>query len=254
MTKKRLVVANWKMYLSTPTEAKAYVTVLRRYTRSFAGVEAWIAPAVTLLPTLVLALKKSTIRVGAQTVSAYKDGAHTGDVSAAMLKGAGAKFVIVGHSERRAEGESEEEVRMSLARAVEADLTAVLCVGEKERDDSGNYFGVISAQLNSALQGFPRASASKLVVAYEPVWAIGKAGDKAMSPSELQEMHIFVRKVLADTLGRERALAVPILYGGSIEPENARAHVEEGGVSGFLVGHASADPKSFAAILSACRK
>ena len=244
--KKRLVIANWKMYIESPEEAKKFVATLKRKATSLSGVEAWVAPPFTLLPAL------RGVKLGGQAVSA-NIGAHTGEVSAAMLKEAGASFVIVGHSERRASGDTNEQVHAQLAAAAGARLAPVLCVGESERTADGAHFNFIQEQLASALRG-AQSLAGKLVVAYEPVWAIGKTAKDAMQPGEVEETVIFIRKTLADILGRKDALKVPILYGGSVEPDNAVKLIAEGGINGFLVGHASADINLFLEIVKACRK
>ncbi len=252
--KKRFVIGNWKMYIASPSEAKKFALTLTRRARLFRGLEVWVAPPFTLLSLLQPTLKNTSVRLGAQTVSAHKAGAHTGDVSATMLKQTGASFVLVGHSDRRALGETDALIHEELLQTIQAGLTAVLCIGEREHDHNGSYFEVISSQLSSALSDFPRSATRKLMIAYEPVWAIGKTAQDAMNPGELQEMQIFIRKILVDILGRESARGVPVLYGGSIEPQNAHLLMQEGGVSGFLVGHASAEIESFIEILSACKK
>ena len=244
--KKRLVIANWKMYMESPEEAKKFISTLKRKAASYEGVDAWVAPPFTMVPAL------RGIKLGGQAVSAHA-GAHTGEVSADMLKEAGAAFVLVGHSERRAAGDTNADVHAQLAAAAGAGLSTVLCVGESERMPDGAHFTKIAEQLSSALDG-AQSLASKLVVAYEPLWAIGKTAKDAMQPGEVEETVIFIRKTLADILGRKDALKVPILYGGSVEPENAAKLIADGGVNGFLVGHASADIDSFVEILKSCRK
>ncbi|MDO8548311.1 MAG: triose-phosphate isomerase [bacterium] len=260
----RLVVANWKMYIESPEEAKKFASSLRRKSRLFSGVGVVLAPAFTLVPIVAAALKGSNIRVAGQTVAPFDDvqgKAHTGSVSADMLKKIGATYVIVGHSERRAHstgsgqaGETNEIIRAQLAVASNAGLTAILCVGEQERDAGGAYFSIIEQQINSALKGFPKIEAGRLVIAYEPVWAIGKNAGDAMRPQDLREMSIFIKKTLADIFERKAALRVPILYGGSVEPNNAHALITDGDVAGFLVGHASAELDSFIEILKSCKK
>ena len=239
------------MYIESPEAARKFLQGLKR--RKGLGAEAWIAAPFTLLSLL------KGIKLGGQTVSAH-EGAHTGEVSALMLKEAGASFVLIGHSERRrrviegkeVEGESNEDVHAQLAAAANAALTPVLCVGERERTAEGAHFNFIEEQLTSALRGAQSLTA-KLVVAYEPVWAIGKGAADAMRPAEVEETVIFIRKTLAGVLGRKVALKVPILYGGSVEPANVERLVAEGGVDGFLVGHASAKLEQFVEILKAVR-
>lgn len=263
MLKKRLVVANWKGYIESTEEAVKFAVMLRRGSRMFAGVEAWLAPPFPLIPIVADALKSSAIKVGGQAVSPFNftpfDSAHgkqskqhTGEVSGAMLKNIGAQFCIVGHSERRAHGETNEEVRMELANALSSGLAAILCVGEKERDLSGSHFAFVAEQITSALAGLVKPK--QLLVAYEPLWAIGKNAEDAITPQDLEEVIIFIRKTLAEALGRKTALRVPILYGGSVEPANVPRLISERGISGFLVGHASADAESFIEILKLCRK
>ena len=252
MAKKRLVIANWKGYIASPEAAKKVASGLRKRSRAFSGVGVWLAPGFPLITSVTAALKGSQVKVGAQALSMQDGPQHTGEVSGAMLKNIGATFVIVGHSERRALGESNALVRAQLEQALAAGLTAVLCVGELEQDPSGTHFAYIEEQLRSALSGV-HAPAGRLIVAYEPVWAIGKSAVDAMQPEALEEMAIFIRKTLAEVLERAPALKVPILYGGSVEPENAPELIEHGGVGGFLVGHASVELEQFLDILKALR-
>jgi triosephosphate isomerase len=240
------------MYIEKVDEAKKFTQGLRRRSRLFSGVEVVVAPGFPFVVTVAAALKGSPIKVGAQAVSSFTEAKRTGEVSAPMLKSAGASYVIVGHSERRAQGESDASIRAQLEDAHAAKLTPILCVGETERDPSGAYVSFVEAQLTSALTHLPKTGAP-LVVAYEPVWAIGKSAGDAMKGGELREMSIFIRKVLADVFDRKAAMRVPILYGGSVEGGNARSLLTEGDVQGFLVGHASAILDSFVDILKQCK-
>ncbi len=263
MTRKRLVVANWKMYLESADGAKEYARALKRKMKGLTGVEVAIAAPAPFISEVAAILESTPVRIGAQTVSGYT-GAHTGEMSAAMARSVGADFAIIGHSERRAllrqgyEGQAfepkiNEQVHRELVQAASAGLMPVLCVGELAHSEDGAHVAFVAEQLRSALVG-AQSLAGKLVVAYEPVWAIGKTASDAMKPAEVREMVIFIRKTLADILDRKLALKVPVLYGGSVEPDNARGLIEEGDVAGFLVGHASADVATFFEIVSQCKK
>ena len=258
MKKPPIIIANWKGYIETSDDAKKFAVALKRRPKLFSFAEVMIAPSYTLVPALVPLFIKSKVKVGAQTVSASAGGAHTGDVTALMLKSVGASFVIVGHSERRfgAPRESEDMVHEQLLRASDSGLGVVLCVGEQERDPGGAHFAAIAQEITSALAGLSQKALAKLIIAYEPVWAIGKTAADAMRPGDAEEMVIFIRKTLASVpgLGREGALKVPILYGGSVEEENVAQLYKESGVAGFLVGHASAQIDSFSNILQALQE
>lgn len=250
---KKLIVGNWKMYIDERAAARKLAVELRKKTRGLSGVEVMVAPPFLFLPEVAEVLESSPIKVGSQTICAYADGAHTGDVSAEILKESGANFSIIGHSERRAAGESNDIVRGQLERALESKLTPILCIGERERDKEGEHFEFIEKQITSAIKSFPY-KITKLIIAYEPVWAIGKRSDEAMKAQDLQEMTIFIRKVLTEILGRGAALKVPILYGGSVDETNVEPLLKEGGVAGFLIGRASAESNSFLEIINLCRK
>lgn len=243
------------MYVKSPERAAQFARELRRKTRGFPGVSVVIAPAFPLIASVAAALKGSSIHLGAQALSPYADEKHTGEVSASMLKHAGVSFVIIGHSERRALGETDEILRAQLHAAVGEGLVPILCVGEKERDSGGGHFTSIARQLSSTLgEKSSKSNLKRLVIAYEPMWAIGKHAEAAMHPSELQETVIFIRKTLVDILGRAVALRTAILYGGSVEGENVEALIADGGVAGFLVGRASADVDTFLPVLKACAR
>lgn len=264
MKAKRLIVGNWKMYVSSSEEARTIASALRRKEKTWSGVEVWIAPPAPMIPILAAVLKQSAVRIGAQTVSQFDGGvstdlnarAHTGEVSAAMLKDAGATFAVVGHSERRSPpaggGDSDAIVAEQLKNALSAGMQAILCIGESVRDEHGGYFEFLSSQLRSAFHGIPLPLLSKLVIAYEPVWAIGEAAAGAARPEVVRETVIFIRKTLSDLMDRSAALRVPILYGGSVDGANAPALLASGEVAGFLVGRASTTAESFLAMIEAC--
>jgi triosephosphate isomerase len=254
MSKRHIIVGNWKMHFETADSAKAFATALRRKSALFTNVDVQLAPPFTLLTTVAAALKNSSVKMGAQSVSQFKDEKRTGDVSATMAKAAGATFTLVGHSERRAMGETNTVVRAQLERALGTGLTAILCIGESERDQAGAYLSTITEQLSTALDGLAQPKPGKLIVAYEPVWAIGKSAQDAMSGADLREMSIFIKKTLTQHLERAAALKIPILYGGAVEVSNARKLIVDGDVTGLLVGHASDEIDSFLGIVKAVSK
>jgi triosephosphate isomerase len=241
------------MYIESPDQARALALSLRRKVRGLAGVEVWLAPPYPFIADVAKVLDSAPIQVGAQDVAPFTNIPHTGAVSAKMLKNSGALFAIIGHSERRAQGMSDEEVRASLERATEAGLAPILCIGETERESDGEHVAVLERQLTTALDKLAPAALKKLVIAYEPVWAIGKHSVDAIDGAALEEMVIFIKKVLADLTDRTQALRVPVIYGGSVEPENAVSLLAEGGINGFLVGHASTTVETFLPIIQACK-
>lgn len=243
------------MYIASQEDAKKFASGLRRKIALYKNVDVSITPPFTLLTATAAAFKGSVVKVGSQSISQFLDEKRTGEVSAAMVKVSGATFTIVGHSERRAmyttQSEGNNAVRAQIMRAIENNLTIILCVGEAERDAAGAYLSVVTEQLSSALDKLPVLKPGKLVVAYEPVWAIGKAAADAMKAPDLREMSIFIKKTLTEYMERSSALKVPILYGGAVEASNARELLVEGDVQGLLVGHASSSLESFIEILKA---
>ena len=244
----KLVIANWKM---APLAAKDGVKIIATFNRQKPAKDTyvgWCPPFVHLAP---LKAKFRAAEFGVQDVFWEEAGAFTGEISAPMAKAAGAGFAIVGHSERRAMGESDADVARKVCAATDAGLQVLLCVGERERDEAGKYLRTLAAQIRASLEGVDPKAAKMVAVAYEPIWAIG-AGKSAIGPRELLETSRFVRKVLREVLGDAIGAKTYVLYGGSVSPDNAAALLGEGEVDGFLVGRASLDPYAFAAIVKAC--
>ena len=187
------------------------------------------------------------IALGAQTVCAELAGAHTGAVSLPMLESVGCSFVILGHSERRAAGTTDEAINASLLAALKRKVTAVLCVGELERDDAGTYFNAVEDQLKADLANVPKAKLKDVVIAYEPVWAIGTGVQP--TPEDVHEMKLFIQKIIAAQFGRVAIPKARIIYGGSVKPTNAAVLLEDGEVDGFLIGGASLIAKDFLEII-----
>jgi triosephosphate isomerase len=166
-----------------------------------------------------------------------------------MIKGVGADYCIIGHSERRALGETNEIVGRKVRAALRNGLKVILCVGEHERDESGRYLEFLKTELEESLAQAGRKILSQIIIAYEPIWAIGKSADQSMAPRDVHETSLFIRKILREIFKNESALKIPILYGGSVAPENTEALVRGGNVEGLLVGHKSLVPEHFNEII-----
>ena len=240
--KKRLLVGNWKSYPATLPEAKKIFTRMKAKLSKVSGVDFRLAVPYPYVYALTEGKKKGRILVGTQDVSHATGGAHTGEVAASMGASVGASFAIVGHSERRAQGETNDIVNKKVLAALGSGMDVVLCIGEKERDLEGAYFTFLKQELDSAFQGILPKDLSKIIIAYEPVFAIGKSAAEAMNGSDVQQMVIFIRKFLTERFNRSRADSTPILYGGSVDETNAKSIYSEGAIDGFLLGRASLDP------------
>lgn len=240
--KKRLIVGNWKSHPATLAEAKRIYTSLKSKVSTLRGAEFLFAVPHPYLHPLNGGKKGGKIKLGVQDVSFATGGSHTGEVAASMSASIGASFAIVGHSERRILGETNEMINKKVLAALGSGLDVVLCIGEKERDLEGAYLLFLKNQLDTAFQGVIPRDLSKIIIAYEPVFAIGKSAAEAMSGSEVQEMAIFIRKFLTEKFNRSRADSMSILYGGSVDDTNAKNIFTTGGVDGFLLGRASLDP------------
>jgi triosephosphate isomerase (TIM) len=246
--RKKLIAANWKMY-KTPQQAQEFLRVFLPMVDGHDRDEMAICPPFVSLPAVVEALAGHSIGVGAQNLHWEKEGAYTGEVSARMLMAVGCTHVIIGHSERRQHfGETDDTVNRKLQAALASGLGPIVCVGEVLQDrELGLTEEVLRRQCQRGLSGISGEPARKLVIAYEPVWAIGTG--RTATPQIAAEAHVVIRAEAAKALGKVAADDMRILYGGSVKPENAEALMSENEIDGALVGGASLDPKSFAAIV-----
>ncbi|MCX6712254.1 MAG: triose-phosphate isomerase, partial [Candidatus Vogelbacteria bacterium] len=187
--------------------------------------------------------------LGAQDVHFIDQGAQTGGISAYMVRDLGIKTTIIGHSERRAGGDNDEIINQKIKTALSAGLRIILCIGETVRDTHGAYLNILQEQLEKDLAGFPARQADKLIIAYEPVWAIGKNATGVETPEGFLHNKIFIRKVASHIFGKKKALALPVLYGGSANAQNAGDFLNAGQADGLLVGRDSLNPKNFAEII-----
>jgi triosephosphate isomerase (TIM) len=248
MPRKKLMAANWKMY-KNPDQTRAF---FRDFLPQVAGHdrdEIAVCTPFVCLPAAVEAAQGSNVAIGGQNMFWKEEGAYTGEISASMLLATGCTHVIIGHSERRQYfGETDDTVNLKLKAALETGITPIACVGEVLEEREANLTeDVLRRQCLRAFSGVSGKKAAKLVVAYEPVWAIGTG--KTATPQMAAEAHLIIRGEAAKAFGDEFASELRILYGGSVKPENAKALMSETEIDGALVGGASLDPKSFTAIV-----
>ena len=252
--RKKILAANWKMNL-THIEAESYVEAFLNEIGEVNDVEIVIIPSFTSIPTLVQASGKAPfIRLGAQNMHWEKDGAFTGEISATMLRALFVKYVVIGHSERRALfGETDEMVQKKVHTALEAGLRPIMCVGETLAErDAGSVQKVLRRQVEEGLKGVTADHLTEIVIAYEPVWAIGTG--RTATPAQAEEVHAFLRSLLVELFDQTAAGRMRIQYGGSVKPENAEELMREPNIDGALVGGASLDAHSFARIVRASEK
>ena len=252
--RKKILAANWKMNL-THVEAESYVEAFLHEVGEVNDVDIVIIPSFTSIPTLAQASGKAPfIRVGAQNLHWERSGAFTGEISATMLRALFVKYVIIGHSERRALfGETDEMVQKKVHTALEARLRPIMCVGESLAErESDSVQKVLGRQVEEGLKDVSADHLSEIVLAYEPVWAIGTG--RTASPAQAEEVHAFLRSLLAELFDQAAADKTRILYGGSVKPENTEDLMREPNIDGALIGGASLDPHSFARIIRATEK
>lgn len=247
-----LVIGNWKMNPQSATLALRIASAVRKGVQRTSGVETVIVPPSLFVSEVVRASSSKAVGIGVQNVHYENLGARTGEISLLMVKGYGVSHVIIGHSERRAMGETDEDVNKKLQATLKAGLIPVVCVGEIKRDHGAQYFSFVEKQVRSALAGVTKAKLANVVVAYEPIWAIG-TGNTA-TPEDAYEMKLFIQKILTDIYGRNYAMKVRILYGGSVNAKNAEALMHDGAVDGFLVGGASLKPEEFIEIIKTAKR
>ena len=246
MTRRKLAAGNWKMngLAASSAELDSLIT-------SSAGTaaEVLICPPATLIAAFAAKAAGSAVAIGAQDCHTNASGAHTGDIAAEMIADAGGTYIVVGHSERRADhGESDTVVRAKAEAAWRAGLTAIICVGETEPErDAGKALDIVGGQLAGSIPG--GSTAANLVIAYEPVWAIGTG--RTPSLEDIAEMHDFIRARLVERLGAAEGDSVRVLYGGSVKPSNAGEIFNASNVDGGLVGGASLKASDFSVIVAA---
>lgn len=247
--RKTIIAANWKMN-KTPSETRTFGMEFKRLLPKGRWCEIVLCMPAICIPAGVKALKDTRVSIGAENMHAETFGAFTGEISAPMLTDAGVKYVILGHSERRAMGETDEDINGKLIAALDAGLTPILCVGESlHQRETGITFEHISMQLKSAVTGIVPEQLRRIVIAYEPIWAIGTG--LTASPEEAQEVCEHIRTVIRKLSSAKTARATSILYGGSMNDKNAENLLSQPDIDGGLIGGASLDPEKLIRIVNA---
>ena len=241
---KPFIAGNWKMHKTIP-EAVEMVKALKEESPQLTDAELVVIPPYTMLSEVKKVIEGSTIQLGAQNIFWEEKGAFTGEVSPPMLKDAGCQYVTIGHSERRQYfGETNETVNKKIKAALAHELTPIMCIGESlEEREKGNTMDKVETQINSGLEGLGKDEIRRIVIAYEPIWAIGTG--VTATPSQAEEVHSFIRKKLTEKYGKEIASYAIILYGGSVKPANTYSILKENNINGALVGGASLEADSF---------
>ena len=243
-----VIAGNWKLF-KTQVETRDFIQSLKPLIADVTGIEIVIAPVFTAIVAAAQAAAGSSVRIAAQDCFWEKEGAFTGEVSPELLLDAGCRLVIIGHSERRQYfGETDATVNRKAKAACATGLTVLLCVGETlDERESGSTFQVIKTQLSGGLDSIPAENLAQIVIAYEPVWAIGTG--KTASNEQAQEVHAHIRSLIATLYGQSAADAMRILYGGSVKPDNIKGLMAQPDIDGALVGGASLKADSFAQLV-----
>ena len=248
MKKKPLIAGNWKMY-KTASEAVTLVQTLKAAAHTVSNVTIVICPPFTALSEVSKVLKDSSIHLGAQNMYSAPEGAFTGEISPTMLKDSGCRYVILGHSERRQYFKEDDIlIHEKVKTALKYSLVPIVCIGETLAErEAKTHFDIVKTQFEESLGRLEKEDISKVVIAYEPVWAIGTG--KTATPDQAEQMHSYIRRLLNERYTQEIGVRIPLLYGGSVKPDNTRALMEKPNIDGALVGGASLKAESFAQII-----
>lgn len=245
---KKVIVANWKMNPQSTKEAELILRDVSKVANQNKNIEIIVCPPYPFL-YLFRKLRSKNLFLGAQNSFSEKEGAYTGEVSPSILKNFGVDYVILGHSERRERGEDNQKINKKILLALKTKLKPILCLGEKERDQEGNYLVFVYSQIKECLEGVLKNQIKDIVFAYEPVWAIGQKAEREATDDEFLEMKIFIKKVIADLYDVKTAENIKVIYGGSVDESNTSSFVNQGQADGLLIGRNSLIPKKFIEII-----
>ena len=242
----KLIVANWKMNPGSVDNAKEIMIGIKNKSKNFGDIKLVVCPPFIYLNEVAKIIGSSNkLFLGAQDVFIGEGASHTGEVGIKLLKKVGVKYVLVGHSERREVLDSDLVVKEKMLESLKQGLKVILCVGEKERNEHGDHYHEVKKQIIDALTKLPKNLIKNLVIAYEPVWAIGRPESEAIKPEQLHEISIFIKRLISDILGAKEVGKVKILYGGSVTKNNAKDIFEKGNIDGLLIGRESLKVDNF---------
>lgn len=247
----KLIIANWKMNPASAKEAENFLLTISKKAKSLKKINLIVCPP---LPFLFLFKKNkiSKITLGAQNVHNEQEGSYTGEVSAKMLLDLKVKSVIVGHGERRKLGENDEFINQKILTLIKNKITPIFCIGEESRDGDGNYLSFLEDQIKKGLTGVVKTNLKNIIIAYEPLWAVGKDSKREATKEEFIEIKIFIKKIISDLYGPKSMQEIKIIYGGSINAKNAKSFLDAG-ADGLLVGRDSINLNKFEALLDAIK-
>lgn len=248
----KILIANWKMNPSSEKEAKELISGYVDNIKTSKGVDVVACPPFPYISTARNQYNGTKISLGGQDVFSEKKGSYTGQVSIDMLKDFRLSYVILGHSERRSTGETNINISKKAKICIKSGIIPIVCIGEESRSDDGKYLKFIQEELIGSLEGISRNDISKLVIAYEPIWAIGKKNP--MSGHEMHQMSIYIRKVLVKKYGKSVINKVRVIYGGSINDDNAQDMLDNGNIDGLIIGRASMDSLQVASLVKLLNK
>jgi len=248
----KLIIANWKMNPESLKESESIFNSISILSKNIKNTEIVVCPPFPFL-NLARKTKNKNVVLGAQNLFYEISGSYTGQVSPKMLSNLGVKYVILGHSESRLMGDTNEVINKKILISLKSKILPILCVGENTRDTHGEYLSFVKNQIEECLLSVSKLQIKNITIAYEPVWAIGKNAIREATSDEFIEMRIFIKRIIADTYGINIANAVKIIYGGSVNQNNARSFAIDGEADGLLIGRDSLIPKNFGAILNAIK-
>jgi len=244
----KIIIANWKMNPESIQNARVLFNDVVKNAKGIRGLDLVICPPFPFL-SIADKLKSKTISLGAQGVSKEAKGSYTGEVSIKMLLSLGVKYIILGHSEARKRGEKDKDINKKILLTLKSKVTPILCIGEKERDENGFYLAFLKHQIIECLSSVPKSQVKNIIIAYEPIWAIGSNSSREATKDEFIETQIFIKKIISDIYGLKTASLMRVVYGGSVKKSNAKKFLD-GGASGLLIGRDSLSSKKFGDIIN----